>query len=132
MHIYVEAAAVIVPTAILDWLGPAGLFFGLLAPILLPVYYFAVLVQMLLGCRWFLATSKQALFVSIISVEILAPALFLLLYPAMPGGTLSGEPVGASEKALRAAGATGVICTALFFVSVVLLDRARTALREQA
>ena len=111
-------------------LGGAGFLFAMFWPILVPVFYFALCVQIFLAHRWCVSPPLRILVRTTMTLEFLAPALALLLYPLMPGSTWAGEPLGMSEKAGNTAGATGVVCVALFSAAILLLVGARVTLQK--
>jgi len=109
----------------------AGSFLGFLWPILFPVYYIGIVVQIFLRHRWCVSIAMRAGTFLLIGAELFAPALEFFIYPIMPGSTATGEPLGASEKSLNSAGATGLICVLLFAIAVVVLLIARAAWRRR-
>jgi len=93
------------------------LFSTVLIWIWLPLYYVISAAQLFLAFRQFSQSPHRNGVLAIIAAQLVAPFVVFLIHPIMPGSTWGGEPLGVSEKVLRAIGATSILCAGLMLSS---------------
>ena len=98
-------------------------FIALFARFLVPVYWGASIIELFVATRRCRIAVRKRAAISIVSLQLVAPFLYFLLYPIMPGSTWNPEPVGMSEKTGNTVIATTCVCLGLMLASVAILAR---------
>jgi hypothetical protein len=101
-----------------------GLLFLGLARFVVPIYYIVVLAQYIAAQRWARAYARSSKFLGLLAAQIIAPSLYTVLYPVMPGSTSEDGFIHVSEKTIHTSAAAGALCALLLATSLTMLVRA--------